>query len=114
MAEQFNSYLENEDCLSKLKLLVDLSGKDVKPPYLETFGDLSLFCMEESSFVLGKSRRFKRLKLFFYLGCRPKVLYHMKVGSWTDRQPGYNPYGIDDSTDKNFQMLNPNRPPKVG
>ena len=112
--EKFKAYLESESRLNNLKLLVDLSKKNVDAPTPEVFNSLGRFAMEEGHMVSGMWNTIMiLLYIKYYSGCRPKVLYHMRVSHWTDRVRGFNP--IDDSIedDTDFHRLNPNRPPKV-
>ena len=75
--KRYKAYMKSEERISKVSKLLSYSNEEDNIPSGGTMTELGISVMEE--FVAC-------------VGCRPKVVLHLTMGAWVDRQPGFNPH----------------------
>ena len=104
--ESYKEYLTSEARLCKINDLLSYAHPDAPIPKDGLMTDFGNHVMEE---------------IIACTGCRPKVAYHLTMGSMIDAKPGFNPHDTDgedvtleDEVDgeKIWRRTNPNLPPR--
>ena len=104
--ESYKEYLTSEARLSKINDLLSYAHPDAPIPKDGLMTEFGNHVMEE---------------IIACTGCRPKVAYHLTMGSMIDAKPGFNPHDTDgedvtleDEIDGEqiWRRVNPNLPPR--
>ena len=104
--ESYKKYLTSEARLCKINELLSYAQPDAAIPKDGLMTDFGNLGMEE---------------IIACTGCRPKVAYHLTMGSMIDAKPGFNPHDTDgedvtleDEVDGEqiWRRVNPNLPPR--
>ena len=90
----------------KISKLLSYASPEAEPPTAVVMTELGISVMEE---------------IVACTGCRPKVVRHLKMGSYIDARPGFNPHDVngEDATleeevdgEEIWRRVDPNLPPK--
>jgi hypothetical protein len=104
--EKYKKYIKSNERILKINKLLSYAHPDAESPTAAVMTDLGVTVMEE---------------IVACTGCRPKVVRHLNMASYSDAKPGFNPYDItgeeatleeDVAGEEIWRRVNPNRPPK--
>ena len=104
--EEYKKYIKSDERNLKIGKLLSYANPGAEPPPAVVMTELGISVMEE---------------IVACTGCRPKVVRHLKMGSYIDARPGFNPHDIngEDATleeevdgEEIWRRVDPNLPPK--